>query len=198
MAADRPRKRRPLPWSGHGEARRNSGHFTRGSQLLGHQFSMWWRGARLPFLVWARSLRPDPLGQALLVLDNGEFLMIGQRAMAWVWTSIGLSDQKSVNITFEDGTVFQTYMGYVPYMPEVAAAWAKLIGSLAGSFLFATIGAGAFAWWFIPWAMKRSRDMLEDHHERGAELADRDTLVARILAKNNEKLRAIAARFFPT
>jgi hypothetical protein len=40
-----------LPWSGHGE-RRNSGHFTRGSQLLGHQFSMWWRGARLPFLVW--------------------------------------------------------------------------------------------------------------------------------------------------
>jgi hypothetical protein len=117
--------------------------------------------------------------------------------MAWVWTSLGLSDQKSVNITFEDGTVLQTYMGYVPYIPEVAAAWAKLVGSLAGSFLFATIGASAFAWWFIPWAMKRSRDMLEDHHERGAELADRDTLVARILAKNNTKLLAIAARFYP-
>ena len=197
MAAERARKRPPLPWSGHGEARRNSGHFTRGSQLLGHQFSMWWRGARLPFLVWLGLFALILWAKLSLVLDNGEFLMIGQRAMAWVWTSIGLSDQKSVNITFEDGTVLQTYMGYVPYIPEVAAAWAKLVGSLAGSFLFATIGAGTFAWWFIPWAMKRSRDMLEDHHERGAELADRDTLVARILAKNNTKLLAIAARFYP-
>lgn len=197
MAADKPRQRAPLPWSGHGEARRNSGHFTRGSQLLGHQFSMWWRGARLPFLVWFGLFALILWAKLSLVLDNGEFLMIGQRAMAWVWTSIGLSDQKSVNITFEDGSVFQTYMGYVPYIPEVAAAWDKLIASLAGSFLFATIGAGAFAWWFIPWAMKRSRDMLEDHHERGAELTDRATLVARILASNNRKLLAIAARFFP-
>ncbi|GAO52977.1 type IV secretion system DNA-binding domain-containing protein [Novosphingobium sp. MD-1] len=197
MAADRPRLRAPAPWSGHGEARRNSGHFTRGSQLLGHQFSMWWRGARLPFLVWAALFALLLWARLTIVLDNGEFLMIGQRAMAWVWTSIGLSDLKTINITFEDGRVFQTYMGYVPYVPEVEAAWAKLIRSLAGSFLFSTIGAGAFAWAFVPWAIRRSRDMLEEHHERGAELADRDTLVARILANNNEKLRAIAARFFP-
>ena len=39
--------------------------------------------------------------------------------------------------------------------------------------------------------------MLEEHHERGAELADRDTLVARVLANNETELRKIARRFFP-
>jgi hypothetical protein len=46
--------------------------------------------------------------------------------------------------------------------------------------------------------MKRSRDMLEDHHERGAELADRDTLVARILAKNNRSCSPSPRASIPT
>src|SRR3546814_14730511 len=51
--ADKPtRPRHPRAWSSHGEATRNSGNFTRGSQLIGHQFSMWWRGARVPLFVW--------------------------------------------------------------------------------------------------------------------------------------------------
>lgn len=186
-----------MPWSGHGEVKRNSGHFTRGSQLLGHQYSMWWRGARIPILVWLAIFVFFLWAKLSLVLDDGECLMIGQRAMAWVWVHLGLSDQKAINITFEDGTVFQTYMGYVPYIPEVEAAWSKLVSALAGSFLFATLAAAAFAYWFVPWAIKRSRDMLEEHHERGAELADRDTLVTKILANNHRKLLALAKRFYP-
>ena len=168
MANNPVRRAAPQPWSSRGEARRNSGHFTRGSQLLGHQFSMWWRGARVPFLVWFSLVALFLWLKLTLVLDNGEFLMIGQRAMAWVWVNIGLSDQKQINITLEDGRVFATYMGYVPYVPEVQLAWGKLLGALAGSFVFGTIAASLFAMWFIPWAMKRSQDMLEEHHERGA------------------------------
>ena len=158
---------------------------------------MWWRGARVPLMIWFGLVAFFLWLKLTIVLDNGEFLMIGQRAMAWFWTSIGLSDQKQINITFEDGRILSTYMGYVPYVPEVELAWRKLTNALIGSFIFGTVGAGIFALWFVPWAKRRSQDMLEEHHERGAELTDRDDLVSRILRSNNEKLRKIALKFFP-
>ena len=127
---------------------------------------MWWRGARVPLMIWFGLVAFFLWLKLTIVLDNGEFLMIGQRAMAWFWTSIGLSDQKQINITFEDGRVLSTYMGYVPYVPEVELAWRKLINALIGSFIFGTVGAGIFALWFVPWAKRRSQDMLEEHHER--------------------------------
>ena len=52
MADKSTRPKHPRAWSSHGEANRNSGNFTRGSQLIGHQFSMWWRGARVPLFIW--------------------------------------------------------------------------------------------------------------------------------------------------
>lgn len=158
---------------------------------------MWWRGARVPLLVWLGLVLLFLWLKLMLVLDNGEFLMIGQRAMAWVWIHVGLSDAKAINITLDDGRVFATYMGYVPYIPEVQLAWNKLLGALAGSLLFGSCGAGQFAYWFIPWAKQRSQEMLEEHHERGAELADRETLIARILQNNGDKLGRIALRCFP-
>ena len=91
---------------------------------------MWWRGARVPLMIWFGLVAFFLWLKLTIVLDNGEFLMIGQRAMAWFWTSIGLSDQKQINITFEDGRVLSTYMGYVPYVPEVELAWRKLINAL--------------------------------------------------------------------
>lgn len=197
MANNRVRRAALRPWSGHGEARRNSGHFTRGSQLLGHQLSMWWRGARVPLLVWSGLVLFFLWLKLALVLDNGEFLMIGQRAVAWVWSAIGLSDEKAINITLENGQLFQTYMGYVPHVAEVQRAWYKLTSALTGSLAFASAGTAFFSMWFVPWARKRSQDMLEEHHERGAELTGRDDLVVRILRSNAEKLRKVSARFFP-
>lgn len=192
-----PREGAPQPWSGHGEARRNSGHFTRGSQLLGHQYSMWWRGARLPLFVWLGLTAFFVWAKLTLILGNGELLMIGQRAIAWIWTQLGLSDQKQINITLHDGTIVKTYIGYVPYVAEVDVAWSKLIASIGGSLMFGAIGALLFAWWFVPWAKRRSEEMLKEHHERGAELAAREVLVAKILKFNRAKLQAIAARSFP-
>ena len=158
---------------------------------------MWWRGARVPVLVWSSLFIFILWLKLSMALGNGEFLMIGQRAVAWIWTVIGLSDEKPVNITLEGGQLFQTYMGYVPYVPEVQHAWSKLTNALAGSLLFATIGGTAFALWFIPWAKRRSHVMLQEHHERGAELTDRDSLVAEILRSNDEKLRKISAQSCP-
>lgn len=158
---------------------------------------MWWRGARLPLFVWLGLTAMFLWAKLSLILGNGELLMIGQRTIAWIWKLAGFSDQKQINVTLTDGSVLRTYIGYVPYIHDVQVAWAKLAASVAGSLAFGMIGAGFFAWWFIPWAKQRSQQMLEEHHERGAELATRDVLVASIQRSNRAKLERIATRFFP-
>src|SRR3546814_8835128 len=73
MADKSSRPRHPRPWSSHGEANRNSGNFTRGSQLIGHQFSMWWRGARLPLFFWFGLLAAFTWLKLTLILDDYAF-----------------------------------------------------------------------------------------------------------------------------
>jgi hypothetical protein len=46
---------RAIPLTHHsarGRVQRNSGNFTRGSQLLTHELLMWFSGAKLPILMW--------------------------------------------------------------------------------------------------------------------------------------------------
>src|SRR3546814_19370065 len=88
-------------------------------------------------------------------------------------------------------------MGYVPYIPDVQVAWAKLMNALFGSLFFATIGAGAFAWWFIPWARDRGESILADHHERGVEIVEYDVLKMMLDRHNLDRVRTRAKEAFP-
>ena len=72
--------------------------------------------------------------------------MLGTKALAATWDFIGLDEMKRANVTLRDGSIYQTYMGYVSYIPDVQVAWAKLLNAVFGSFIFSTIGAAAFAW----------------------------------------------------
>src|SRR3546814_16316496 len=80
-------------------------------------------------------------------------------------------------------------MGYVPDIPDVPVAWAKLMNALFGSLFFATIGAGAFAGWFIPWARDRGESILADHHDRGVEIVEYDDLKMMIDGHNLDRVR---------
>ncbi|HEX8058322.1 MAG TPA: type IV secretion system DNA-binding domain-containing protein [Novosphingobium sp.] len=184
-----PRPRNPRPWSGHGDAKRNAGHFTRGSQLIGHQWSMWLRGARVPFFVWAGLFALILWARLTVVLDNYEFQMISMKALAGAWDYIGLSDMKPVNVTLKSGAVLHTYMGYVPYIADVEIAWGKLVRSLIGSFIFACLLTGPFTLWFVKWARHRGEAILADHHERGVELVESDDLRRMIERHNAARLR---------
>src|SRR3546814_15417078 len=88
-------------------------------------------------------------------------------------------------------------MGYVPFIPDVQIAWAKLMNAFWGSLIFSTIGAGMFAWWFIPWARERGESILADHHERGVEIVDYDVLKMMLERHNISRLRERAAQAFP-
>lgn len=197
MADKSSRPSHPRAWSSHGEARRNSGNFTRGSQLIGHQWSMWWRGARVPLIVWSSLFVVLLWIKLTMVLGDYEYQMIGQRLLAMLWDYIGFSEMKAVNITLRDGTIFRTYMGYVPYVQDVQVAWAKMTNALLGCFILASIGAGAFAWWYVPWARNRGESILADHHERGVELVDEPDLRTMLERHNLERLRQQAREAFP-
>src|SRR3546814_13162896 len=103
---------------------------------------------------------------------------------------------KRANVTLRDGSIYQTYMGYVPYVPDVQIAWAKLLNAFWGSFFFAGVGAGVFARWFIPWARERGESILADHHERGVEIVDYDVLKMMLERHNISRLRERAAEAF--
>src|SRR3546814_11836226 len=104
---------------------------------------------------------------------------------------------KRANVTLRDGSIYPTYMGYVPYIPDVQVAWAKLMNALFGSLFFATIGAGAFAWWFIPWARDRGESILADHHARGVEIVEYDVLTMMLDRHNLDHVRTRAKEAFP-
>jgi type IV conjugative transfer system coupling protein TraD len=192
-----PRPLHPQAWSSHGEANRNSGNFTRGSQLLGHQFSMWWRGVRLPVMVWAGLLLLFFTIRMMMTLGQYEWQMIGQKLLATLLLYLDISEMKRVDITLRDGSLFQTYMGYVPFIPDVQTAWAKLINAFLGSFIFSTMTTALFVYWYVPWARKRGETILADHHERGVELVEYGVLRRLIVHHNSKELRERAQEMFP-
>ncbi|MBL0116577.1 MAG: hypothetical protein IPP45_15000 [Sphingomonadales bacterium] len=104
---------------------------------------------------------------------------------------------KRANVTLRDGSIYQTYMGYVSYIPDVQVAWAKLLNAVFGSFIFSTIGAAAFAWWFIPWAQERGESILADHHERGVEIVEYDVLKMMLDRHNLHQFRERAKEECP-
>jgi type IV conjugative transfer system coupling protein TraD len=197
MERERARPVSAPAWSSHGEAKRNSGHFTRGSQLRGHQLSMWRRGAQVPFLFWTAVFLLLFCATLVHSLHDYEFQMIEMKGLAAAWGYIGFSPTKPVNVTLIDGSIRPTIMSSVPYIYDVQVAWGRLITAFLGSFFFASVAAVPFTFWFIKWAKKRSHDMLAEHHERGAELTTRDALISILEANNVGELASIAAQEFP-
>ncbi|MCW2406945.1 type IV conjugative transfer system coupling protein TraD [Sphingobium sp. B1D7B] len=183
--------------SGQGEPRHNSTHFTRGSQLIGHQWSMLWRAGRMPFLAWIGSFLGLLWLRLFLILDDHEFRMVSMRSLSWLWDHIGFDPMKRVNVTLADGSIRQTYMGYVPFMPEVQESWTKFVGAFVGSAIIATGITALFTLWFVMHARSRSKAMMEEHHERGSELTSRAHLVSVIERHNEQQVRKIAAREYP-
>jgi type IV conjugative transfer system coupling protein TraD len=197
MADEGPRPLHPQAWSSHGEAKRNSGNFTRGSQLAGHQFSMWWRGARIPVIIWSALFFLFVTIKLSMTLGPYEWQMIGQRLLAALWVYLDFSEMKRVHVTLRDGSILSTYMGYVPWIPDVQIAWAKMMRALSGSFLLSMISAAVFSYWYVPWARNRGERILADHHERGVELVEYDDLRKLIVRHNRKKLRDRAKEMFP-
>lgn len=187
--------RRPIPQKHHsarGDAPRNSGNFTRGSQLLNTQVLMWTQGARIPIYMWLGVFVLAYLIILSITLDENNIQLICMRVLSAIWNWIALDNLKQVDLRMPDGSLHRTIMGYVPYVPDVAKAWTKAVRGVVGSGMIATCVTIPLAIWYFDFSSRRGKAIIEEHHERGAMLVERDILYQEIVAHNkNEFLKDV-------
>ena len=119
--------------SGRGKMPRNAGNFTRGSQLITHEFLMWFSSAKLPVMVWAILFAVIFSIALALKLREYEIQMILMKIYAAGWTFMELSSTKIINLTVASGEVIPAPVNLVAYHPDVVAAWGRFMRSFWGS-----------------------------------------------------------------
>lgn len=192
---------RAIPLTHHsarGRVQRNSGDFTRGSQLLTHELLMWFSGAKLPFILWFFAFWTAWFVIMSIKLDEHGFQLICMRLLATLWDWIDLDPNKRVNVTLPGGDILRTYMSVVPRIPAVVIAWRIALQGLLGAFLVSIFITVPTAIWFIDTSSRRGKGILQERHERGAMLVDRDILVFEIGQHNYAKFAEEAVERFPS
>ena len=208
MARDDPKKprrdirndRRPIPQEHHssrGDAPRNSGNFTRGSQLLNTQVLMWLQGIKMPVYMWLGVFGIAYFTILSFTLDENNVQLICMRILSSLWDWVALDEMKQVNLRLPDNSVRHTYMGYVPFVPEVILAWHKAAKGLLGSLAVATFLTAPLSIWYVDFSARRGKAMIQERHERGAMLVERDLLYSEVAAHNKAEFVKEAARLFP-
>ncbi|MCK9549492.1 type IV secretion system DNA-binding domain-containing protein [Aquamicrobium sp.] len=183
--------------SARGTVQRNSGNFTRGSQLLTHEVLMWTSGAKIPFIVWAFGFAAAYSFILVVTLREHEIGLIGMKLYSLFWNFMEFDPMKRVNVTLPDGSIRAVVMAQVPDVPAVIAAWAKAMRGLFGAFLLSLLASIPLSIWFVDISRKRGQSILQERHERGAMLVERDILHAEIIAHNRSKFESEAAELFP-
>ena len=194
----RDRKHRPLKHhSSRGDTPRNSNNFTRGGQLVTHEWLMFLGAAKIPFYIWLAVVFVAYWCIMTVVMGEHEIQLVSWRVGSWLWTWMDFSPLKPMNIVLADNSIRRVPIGYIPYVPDVQIACAKAMNALVGSVLGGSLIALPWAAWFVGHANRQGSEILEERHERGAMLVDRNLLVKDVLGYNREEFVKKAAVLFP-
>jgi type IV conjugative transfer system coupling protein TraD len=183
--------------SARGRVQRNSGNFTRGSQLLTHEMLMWFSGAKIPLLAWFFAFLIAWFIILSIRLDEHGFQLVCMKLYSALWNWVDLNPNKRVNVTLPNGEILKTIMPAVPYIPEVQKAWETTIRAMIGSLLVSIFVVAPLAIWFVDISRKRGKGILQERHERGAMLVTRDVLFSEIAQHNAAQFEEDARQFFP-
>ncbi|WP_176599269.1 MULTISPECIES: type IV secretion system DNA-binding domain-containing protein [Sphingobium] len=183
--------------SARGKVQRNSGNFTRGSQLVTHEILMWFSGVKLPIILWFLLFVGSWFAIMSIKLDEHGFQMICMKLYAELWNWVGLSPIKRVNVTLPSGQILRTIMAVVPAIPEVKQAWAEAMRGLFGSVLISLFLAVPIAIWFVDMSRRRGKTILEERHERGAMLVDVELLRSEVDQHNHAAFEEDVAELCP-
>ena len=183
--------------SARGQITRNSGNFTRGSQLLSSQYKMTWAGVQVPLWIWLGSFLILLNIMVWLGLAEHEFQLDLMKLYSAVWTWVGGNQFKPVNLTLPNGLITRVPIGYIPYEPHVVDAWRQSVKIVLTSLGMSLFVAAPLIMWFITWANKRGRDMLKERHNRGAMLVVRDVLFQAVRVHNSERFQQECAEHDP-
>ena len=183
--------------SARGKVTRNAGNFTRGSQLVTHEFWMWFAGIKIPLLIWFLVFSLALATTISLSLSTPEIHLVLMRMYSGLWSLMLLDPSKVIHLTLPNGMIRPTLMGAVPYDPYVASASAKALRCLLGSAFMAIFIAAPLSIWFIEFSRKRGKSILEERHERGAMLVEREVLRAEVRAHNGNRFAYECSRLDP-
>ena len=183
--------------SARGKVTRNAGNFTRGSQLVTHEFWMWFAGVRIPLLIWAIVFAAAVFITFALAMQRHETQLVLMRLWSTFWTMMDFDPAKVVNVTLPTGEVRAMPMGYVPLNPSIDAAWNKALRCLLGSAFMAAFIAAPLTMWFVDLSNRRGRAILQERHERGAMLVPRQVLREEIAAHNADRFAYECAQMEP-
>ena len=195
--SDRARPGKLQHHSARGNMPRNAGDFTRGSQLITHEFMMWFASAKMPLLVWFFTFCIALSIVLALLLHEHEVQMILMRIYAAGWTFMEFSSRKILNLTLLSGEVVRAPVGMVASHPDVVIAWNKLMRAIWGSLFISLFVAVPIAVWFVDFSKRRGKSILEERHQRGAMLVDAAELADVINAHNRDMLSAEIAERLP-
>ncbi|WP_010339737.1 type IV secretion system DNA-binding domain-containing protein [Sphingobium yanoikuyae] len=191
---------RAIPLTHHsarGKVHRNAGNFTRGSQLLTHEMLMWFSGAKLPFILWFFAFLAAWFIIMSLKLDEHGFQLVCMKLYAMLWDWVGLDPAKRVNVTLPNGEIHRTIMAVVQYMPEVQKAWSVAVRGLLGAILVSVFLTIPLTIWFVDISRRRGRSILQERHERGAMLVERELLLAEVSQHNQAAFEKEARECLP-
>ena len=96
--------------SARGRVLRNADNFTRGSQLIGHQFSMFRAGVRVPVLIWLGIFIMIYWIMLTAVMGEHEIQLCSWRLGSTLWAWMDFSPLKPMNIVLHDGSIRRTSM----------------------------------------------------------------------------------------
>jgi len=176
---------------------RNAGDFTRGSQLITHEFMMWFASAKMPLLVWFFTFLVALSIVLALLLHEHEVQMILMRIYAGGWTFMEFNPRKILNLTLPSGEVIPAPVSMIASHPDVVIAWNKLMRAIWGSLFISLFVAVPIAVWFIDFSKRRGKSILEERHQRGAMLVDGAQLADVINAHNRDMLGLEVAQQLP-
>ncbi|WP_458732922.1 type IV secretion system DNA-binding domain-containing protein [Sphingobium xenophagum] len=195
--SDRARPGKLQHHSARGTMPRNAGDFTRGSQLITHEFLMWFASARLPFMVWFITFLLVLSAALALRLHEHEVQMILMRIYAAGWGFMEFNPGKVINLTLPSGEVIPAPISMVASHPDVAIAWNRMMRAVWGSLFISLFLAVPLAVWFVDFSKRRGKSILEERHQRGAMLVDGAELAAVINAHNRAALEQEIAERLP-
>jgi hypothetical protein len=182
--SDRARPGKLQHHSARGNMPRNAGDFTRGSQLITHEFMMWFASAKMPLLVWFFTFLVALSIVLALLLHEHEVQMILMRIYAAGWSFMEFNPRKILNLTLPSGRVIPAPVSMIASHPDVVIAWNKLMRAIWGSLFISLFVAVPIAVWFVDFSKRRGKSILEERHQRGAMLVDGPELAAVINARN--------------
>ncbi|MDE2441700.1 MAG: type IV secretion system DNA-binding domain-containing protein [Betaproteobacteria bacterium] len=183
--------------SARGTVKRNSGSFTRGSNLISHQVLMFLGGAKWPFYIFAGLFLAIFVVLRYVEMNPYDLRLVFTKWMYDIAMIGGLDPAKPYDIITNRGTYYPVTAGTIAYNWEVILALKRFWHMFFSSLALSTLITAFISFFYVAYANKRGDDLLTDYHKRGAVLVDAAELKNSILAQNLEKMRARAKQLFP-